>query len=250
MFGKLFRRKKAEEKEYRFASYCSIGGRENNEDSCSAEDFADGCLLVVADGLGGCDRGEIASQTAVETIRSYYRENAEEPDIEEAINLANSRVIEAQGDEKKKMKTTITVAHIMKDRAILAHVGDSRIYAFQNGEIVYQSIDHSASQMAVLVGKITADQIRHHEDRNILTRALGVSYDLKVDMTSLGVWEYDALLLCSDGFWEYITEEDMCKCLKKVSSPQQWLEAMCKIADAAAPSNRDNNTAVAMMRGN
>ena len=249
MFRNLFRRKKAEEKEYRFSSYSSIGGRENNEDACSAEDFADGCLFIVADGLGGCDCGEVASNLAVQTIRSYYQANAEESDIEEAVNLANSRIIDAQDDGKKKMKTTVTVAQVAKDRVTLAHVGDSRIYAFQNGQIVYQSIDHSASQMAVLVGKITPDQIRHHEDRNILTRALGVSYDLKVDITSLGVWEYDALLLCSDGFWEYITEDEMCKCLQQARSPEQWLEAMRRIADAAAPHNRDNNTAVVMMRG-
>ena len=248
MFRKLFRRKKQEEPVCCFSAYSSIGGRENNEDACYAADYDDGCLLVVADGLGGCERGEVASNTAVEAIKEYYA-NTAAPDIEEAINLANSRVIDAQGEGKKKMKTTITVAQVKDDRAILAHVGDSRIYAFSDGQIVYQSIDHSASQMAVLVGKITPDQIRHHEDRNILTRALGVSYDLKVDMTSLGVWEYDALLLCSDGFWEYIVEEDMCKCLQQADSAEQWLEFMRRIADAAAPGNRDNHTAVVMMRG-
>ncbi len=249
MFWKRFRNKKQEEKDFCFSSYSSVGGRDNNEDACRAEDYADGCLFVLADGLGGCECGEIASNTAVNAIFEYYRANAEEPDIEEAVNLANSRVIDAQNDDKKKMKTTITVAHVTKDRVHFAHVGDSRIYAFLDGQIVYQSIDHSASQMAVLVGKITPDQIRHHEDRNILTRALGVSYDLKVDMTSLGVWEYDALLLCSDGFWEYIEEEDMCRCLTNAQTPEQWLQAMRQIADACAPANRDNNTAVVMMRG-
>lgn len=244
MFWNLFHRKKQEEPICCFSAYSSVGGRDNNEDAC----YADGRILVVADGLGGCERGEVAANTAIEAIREYYA-NTENPDIEEAINLANSRVIDAQGEEKKKMKTTITVAQIKEDGVVLAHVGDSRIYAFANGQIIYQSIDHSASQMAVLVGKITPEQIRHHEDRNILTRALGVSYDLKVDMTSLGSWEFDALLLCSDGFWEYIVEEDMCKCLQQADTAQQWLTSMRRIADAAAPVNRDNNTAVVMMRG-
>lgn len=249
MFFNPFRRKKQKKSDCCFSSYSFVGGRETNEDACCAEHYGDGCLLVLADGLGGCERGEVASNTAVQAIHDYYIANAESPDIEEAINLANSRVIDAQGDEKKKMKTTITVAHVAQDRVILAHVGDSRIYAFLDGKIVYQSIDHSASQMAVLVGKITPDQIRHHEDRNILTRALGVSYDLKVDITSLGVWEYDALLLCSDGFWEYIVEDQMCQCLSEAQTAQQWLDAMRKIADADAPANRDNNTAVVYMRG-
>lgn len=113
---------------------------------------------------------------------------------------------------------------------------------------MYQSVDHSASQMAVSIGEITADQIRNHEDRNVLTRALGVSENIKVDVVSVPCSQVDAMILCTDGFWEYVYEEDMLKTLSSSKNPDVWLYKMREILCKNIPLNNDNNTAIIIMK--
>ena len=143
-----------------------------------------------------------------------------------------------------KMKTTIAIALIKEDRTIVAHVGDTRVYAFNEGKVVFQTKDHSASQMAVAVGEIKPEEIRNHDDRNVLTRVLGASEEVKVDAVAISKNQYDALLICSDGFWEYVLEEEMENTLKNSDSAMNWLYKMRTIQMNRAPDNCDNNTAI------
>lgn len=227
-------------------SYTNIGGRPDNEDSCQVCKSSNGILLIVADGLGGHDCGEIASTLAVETLAMSFQK--EKFDLESSIQLANKKIMEKQNEMGLKMKTTISAAWISYDATTFAHVGDSRIYAFLFDKIVFQSMDHSLSQMAVLVGEITAGQIRNHPDRNILTRALGVTESVKIDVSRLNNGEYDSLLLCTDGFWEYVYEKEMIQYKLSSKQPDEWINKMREVLTKRISSNNDNHTAIAMLK--
>lgn len=229
-------------------SYTAVGGRKNNEEALMISQRDSALLYVVADGLGGHESGELASEIAVNEIKGIFDAAPDDFDPIVAIQSANTKILKEQTKTGLKMKTTIVLAYVANDKIVFAHVGDSRAYAFKDKTIIYQSIDHSASQMAVSIGEITADQIRNHEDRNVLTRALGVAENIKVDVVSIPCSQVDAMILCTDGFWEYVYEEDMLKTLSSSKNPDVWLykmrEALCK----NIPISNDNNTAITIMK--
>ena len=146
------------------------------------------------------------------------------------------------------MKTTLVFLAMEKEMARWMHVGDSRLYRFQNGKLVKQTMDHSVSQMAVLMGDITPQQIRFHEDRNRVLRALGGD-NAKADISPETELQSgrDAFLMCTDGFWEYVTEEDMENTFKDSDDGDGWLEKMIAIREAKAPQNSDNYTAAVIV---
>lgn len=229
-----------------FAFYSDVGGRSNNEDACLAKKISNGYLFIVADGLGGHGDGEVASYSAVNSIKEYMLNNDSE-NIAEAIYFANNVVLDKQLKHSSKMKTTVALAYVTEKKTVIAHVGDSRVYAFKDNRIVYQTIDHSASQLAVSVGEIRPEEIRNHDDRNVLLRALGASDDIKVEISEIQNNEYDSLLLCSDGFWEYVLEAEMENELLSSKSSDKWLYKMRTIQLSKAPQKCDNNTAIAVM---
>lgn len=230
-----------------YSEYSSIGGRRRNEDMVQIVSYPESTIALVADGLGGHGDGDVASRLAVNLITECIRDGAASQMLmEKAIRKANDRILErhASGSD---MKTTITAVWFNDGQACAAHVGDSRIYQFRNGEIIFQSVDHSVSQMAVMMGEITPDQIRYHCDRNRLTRALGSRADVKVDTCMLDVRPGDAFLLCSDGFWELVWENEMLADLREASCAEQWLGAMRRRVDSRLRSDSDNHTAAAIM---
>lgn len=229
-----------------FAFYSDVGGRANNEDAYLAKQVPNGYLFIVADGLGGHADGEMASFSVVNTVKEYMVNNNSD-DVVEAIKLANEVVVKLQEKKSSKMKTTIALAYVTEDKTVIAHVGDSRVYAFINGRIVYQTRDHSASQLAVSVGEIRPEDIRYHDDRNVLLRAVGTSGDIRIEISEIQNSEYDALLLCSDGFWEYVLENEMERELSGSKSADKWLYKMRCIQLSRMPQKCDNNTAIAIM---
>ncbi|MBQ4569158.1 MAG: serine/threonine-protein phosphatase [Ruminococcus sp.] len=233
-------------REKSFAFYSDAGGRANNEDFYLAKQIGEAYLFVVADGLGGHEAGEEASKIAVETIREYMIDSKEK-NLEEAIRLANLAVLSKGKETSCRMKTTVAAAFVEKDCTTIAHVGDTRVYAFNNFSTVFRTKDHSASQLAVSVGEISEAEIRNHADRNILLRALGASEKLKVDTVKLDNKSIDSLLLCSDGFWEYVLDEEMIQMQSGADSADGWLYKMRRAQLGRAPDNCDNNTAVAVL---
>ncbi len=229
-----------------FAFYSDVGGRTNNEDAYLSKKIENGYLFIVADGLGGHDDGEMASYSVVNAVKDYLVENSSE-NIAEAIQYANSAVLSLQSKHSSKMKTTIALAYVTEEKTIIANVGDSRVYAFKKDRIVHQTVDHSASQLAVSVGEIQPNEIRNHVDRNVLLRALGASDEVKVEITELDNSKFDALLLCSDGFWEYVLEEEMESELAVSKAADKWLYKMRAIQLSRAPEKCDNNTAIAVI---
>lgn len=228
---------------YCVSAYSDMGGRKKNEDAYVVCQSENGILAVVADGLGGCGDGEIASSLATDFLKQAYERN---PlfDIKDAVASINDTIIQMQNNHTKSMKTTVAIVRIEANHAVFAHVGDTRIYAFKNGQVVFQSRDHSVAQMSVQCGEITSDQIRSHPDRNMLTRALGGAETVKVETTQMKNESYDAVLICSDGFWEYILEDEMCMALQNNSDPETWLEIMQNKLLYRTPDNNDNNTAI------
>lgn len=225
------------------------GGREKNEDTVCIRRKDNKLCVFVGDGLGGYDNGKFASETAAQTIIEFYDQHdfINEDQMRQAAVLANDKIKEQQAVRNSSMKTTIVVLGIDDLRARWMHVGDSRLYHFKNGKIVSQTMDHSVSQVAVLMGEITQEEIRFHEDRNRVLRALG-SDNAKPDISKLTIINEakETFLLCTDGFWEYVYEEEMEETLKRSKTPEEWLEKMKVILEKRVTKGNDNYTAAAV----
>lgn len=229
------------------ASYTDIGGRACNEDAVRIETHARGSLcLVVADGLGGHGGGDVASRTAVDVICREWDGGTTPPSLIAPIKSAH-RQIQSMQTGQLSMRTTVAMLATDGRYTAMAHAGDSRIYHFHNGTLAFQTQDHSASQIAVLMEEITPDQIRFHEDRNRVLRCLG-----QEDSVNPTARDYPmepgshAFLLCSDGFWEYVLEPEMEEDLRSARDPQDWLQKMRARLGARVPANHDNHTAAAV----
>ena len=224
--------------------YSAIGDRAINEDTVSVLESGNSLLAIVADGLGGQGGGDTASQCAVSLINGELQNVPVSSEaLVQAIEKANQKVLTLQRPGTRMM-TTVAAVWMQKHSAVLANVGDSRIYQIRDGKIIYQSIDHSVAQMAVYVGEISSEQIRGHRDRNKLVRALGSDQKVKTDYQTVTVKEGDYFLVCSDGFWEQITEIEMLEALKGSGSVTAWMEKMREMIREAGNSKMDNNSAV------
>lgn len=231
---------------YVYQAYTDKGGRTNNEDKFALGKSKNGYLFLVADGLGGYGKGEIASGLVCEEIFRQFNIKAEF-DLNQAILHANYLLIEKQKELGIKMKTTLVAAWVRKKTTVLVHVGDSRIYAFGKSGIIFQTEDHSAAQLSLRVQESDTD-VRRMEERNILTRALGMSEEVELEQQELENFKYDRLLLCSDGFWEYVFENEMIDSRRKWQSPRAWLNKMQYILRSKIHCDNDNNTAIAVMK--
>lgn len=225
--------------------YSAIGGRKKNEDAVSMLKGRKTVLGIVADGLGGHRGGEIASKKAVSILNEELgSEPVSVEKMQAAIEHANEAIYhDAQG---LSMKSTVATLWMDDKSAVMATVGDTRIYQFRNDRIIYQSKDHSIAYLSALVGKLHGDQIRRDKSRNQLTRALGAQDEVMPDILSLTIEPGDAFLICSDGFWEYVWEEDMVEGLFGSETVADWLNGMRRRVEAKAPENSDNHSAIAI----
>lgn len=236
----------------KYATLSLPGTREINEDSIAVKESNGKLILVVADGLGGHDKGEVASKIVAETITEtgiLCEDNAE--GLAEALREAQRCLLEKQKQENAvdAMKTTAVALSLTNDRAYLAYVGDSRGYAFlKNGKYI-RTIDHSVPQMLALAGDIREKDIRYHEDRSSLLRVFGSEWENDpIDfLEEIEVAKTKAFLLCSDGFWELITEFQMKWSLRWSKTPDEWLEKMKRIIEKNGKGKEmDNYTAGAV----
>jgi serine/threonine protein phosphatase PrpC len=220
-----------------------------NEDA-AAEATAQGhTLLVIADGLGGHHGGEVASALAVDRVVDAFRAgpSLETSALDALIHAAHRALQESAPDRgAADLRTTMTLLVSDGISARWAHVGDSRLYVFHDATIQTRTRDHSVPELLHRAGDISADQIRHHPDRSRLLQALGQHGDLKVAVSEpLTLRSGDALLLCSDGWWEGISEQEMEATLRSAVHPRDWLTAMATSIVAGAQAPQDNYTAVA-----
>ena len=232
-----------------YDTYTDVGTRVQNDDAILAERVAEEhWLFAVVHGLGGHDNGRMAADTAIGTVLNYVHKGGS-LDWQEIFSAANSSVLKLQAENKSNARTTLAVVYIDRTSTFAVHVGDTRIYAFKNGSIVYQSKDHSVSQMAVYAGEIEASEIRNHPDRNLLTKVIGNAETIKADIHIMSNSDYDAILLCSDGFWEYVMENEMGN-YHRDDEPVVWLSQLRKKCAERADKcgTMDNNSAIAVIK--
>lgn len=199
--------------------------RNSNQDAFIAGQLAENITFaIVCDGMGGANAGNIASEIAVKTVSEYlynsFRDNMTLNDFERtlknAISSANLLIFNrAVKDEALKGMGTTIVAAIVKDNdAIIAHVGDSRIYLL-NDEIKQLTKDHSIVQTLIENGEISPDEAKHHPRKNVITRALGVEAEVVADFDELTLNTNDTLLLCTDGLTNYVPEANIYEIFKQ-----------------------------------
>ena len=216
--------------------------RQRNEDRF----YAQGPLLIVADGMGGYTGGEYDSTMVVDTIVEVVNESTEISTevLENAILKANRMVYEKSQSYKELegMGTTAVVAYVQEDTLYWAHVGDSRLYLYGQEGLHRMTKDHSMVQQLVEAGTITEDEVIHHPKRNMLTRAIGVYETVEVDTGVVEVHQNDRILLCSDGLSGYIEESKIEQVLSEENNESRALEDLVHLVyDAGA---RDNVTIV------
>ncbi len=198
--------------------------REQNEDAVLISEpdpkmlETNGLLLAVADGMGGYQRGEVASRIAVETLKEVYYESPigenEIPDrLKRAFRTANERIFEdgsAEG-QQNMMGTTLVAAVVKNNDLTLANVGDSRGYLIRANQANQITQDHSLVAEQVAAGAMTADEARESQHRNIITRALGHRNRVDVDIFEMRLLSDDRLVLTSDGMHDYVTDDDLAR---------------------------------------
>lgn len=196
------------------------GGRLNNEDSIyplPETVSTNQKLFLVCDGVGGAEKGEIASSLACESFQTYFSTFLEREPTEQFINKA-IRYTEARFDdyasthpEAKGMATTLTMVAIESSGITLAHVGDSRIYQIRKGQILYQTEDHSLVNSWVKLGRISEEEAAKHPQKNVITRAIqGTSHPTEADVILLDdIQAGDYLFMCTDGVMEQLTNKDL-----------------------------------------
>jgi len=221
--------------------------RDRNEDYFSCKTLEESNLFIVADGMGGHDAGEVASRLAVETVCEEVQEGAKgdyDPEklLERAVQHANATVIREGLSKGYVMGTTLTLALLRRERAYIASVGDSRIYRIENGSIRQITEDHSLVAKLVSAGKMTKEESRNHPKANLLYRTIGTDDNVKVDTFKVDLKRGDGLLLCTDGLWGEMTDED----IHRVCSEERDLTTACtKLIQAAnEKGGKDNITAV------
>ncbi len=229
------------------AYYTAQGARERNEDNLSLLEDSWGVIAAVADGLGGEGDGHLASLAAIKSVNDCLTgARVTTQQVKDAIVQANQNIVQLQGNGKK-MKSTLALLYLDEAQAISGSVGDTRIYQFRNNEIEFQSTDHSVAQMSVSVGEIDHYQIRSHLDRNKLTRALGSRSTVSPDLQVHTYRQADAFLLCTDGFWENIWEDEMIQDLAGSLDAEQWLEKMRRRVENKLGPVSDNHSALAII---
>ncbi len=219
-------------------------------------------LYIVADGMGGHAAGEVASglalRGAAELILSEYlppnlniEANYDEQQVRELVRRAalqaNEYVIREAHARGNDMGSTLTMALVIGDRAIVANVGDSRTYLYREGKLRRISRDHSLVMRLVELGQIDDEDIYSHPQRNAVLRSLGDKSDVEVDLFSERLHPGDALLLCSDGQWEMTRDPEMERLISKYDDPQQVCQELIKAANQAG--GEDNITAVLVRFG-
>lgn len=224
-----------------------VGGKQVNDDTVATWSQK-GTYVFVGDGLGGYAGGQRASRAACDAMMEQTRQGSmiSKEQMEQAAAAAEKAVCTLQEETEGDMKTTMVFLAIEEETTMWMHVGDSRLYHFRGGKWASQTKDHSVSQMAVLLGQITQSQIRFHEDRNRVLRALGAA-KAKPDVSgALQILPDDAFLLCTDGFWEYVLEEEMEQTLSQAADPQDWIDRMQEILLSRVTTDNDNYTAAAV----
>ena len=235
-----------------YGLYSNIGDSLVNEDTADVYEGAVSAYIL-ADGLGGHGGGDVASRLVADVVKTTVSQEqtlSKELLIKcfrqaQEILLAQQRALNRQG----AMKTTLVILLISGNTAMWGHIGDSRLYYIKKGKVKSRTLDHSVPQMLVKMKKIKEKDIRHHSDRNILIKVMGVEWGGKdmfdIDCSGMKLSTGDCFVLCSDGLWEWVED----KVIASLASQNANASSIaCQLVDEAYSngmgSSRDNITVV------
>jgi protein phosphatase len=236
-----------------FAGGSDIGAvRGENQDSIRLPDPSlppeRGLLYALADGMGGLAHGKLASTIAVDALfESFYGAKAPIPrSLGRGVETANSKVFgAAQGLGAARMGTTLTAAHVLGDSLCVVHVGDSRAYLVREGRATLLTNDHTTVGDLVRMKLISPDKVRTHAQRSMLNRAIGLQLFVRPDVTRLKLRDDDRIVICSDGLWSAIEDEDLASMVAESAGVD---EACSTLIGAAIERGSDDNVSAIVVR--
>ncbi|HEX8874195.1 MAG TPA: PP2C family serine/threonine-protein phosphatase [Nitrosospira sp.] len=228
------------------------GGRAVNEDACGFWSSPEACFCALSDGLGGHYGGDVASKLAVQHALDWFRATPEcsRRAVEASLRAGNAAILhEQQRDARlKNMRATAVILSIDTKRgvAVWGHTGDSRLYCFRQGRIIEQTRDHSVLQSMVDAGYLQPRELRTSPNRSKLLAALGNEEQFEMDIIPVAfpLLHEDVFLLCTDGLWEYVEEEEMERMLDASPSAPEWLKALEDQVITRGHKGQDNYSAI------
>jgi len=226
--------------------------RDDNQDSfwlpegySSAER---GLLYAIADGMGGYSHGKLASSLALEKLfQTFYGETGPaKKGLRKGLEAANLSVYQAtQRLAAGRMGTTLTAVHILGDLLTVAHIGDSRAYLVRDGQSICLTNDHTTVGELVRMKVLSPDKVRTHAQRSVLNQCLGVALFIRPDITEVAVQEGDALILCSDGVWSVIQDDEFASLAADVPESDGLSK---RLVDLALERDSDDNASAVVVR--
>ena len=223
-----------------------IGQRENQEDSIIQWENR---LFVLCDGMGGHEKGEVASQTVCQSLATWFENNINPDDpftdnqLHKAIEYAYQQLDQYVDGNPKQMGTTLTLLYIHKQGVTAAHMGDSRIYHIRpKAEVLYQSRDHSLVFDLFQAGEITYEEMAIYPQKNIVTRAMTPGKDNRMRPDIIHITDIqpgDYFYMCSDGMLEQMSNDELVSILSSVMSDEEKRQQLI----TATIQNQDNNSA-------
>lgn len=238
----------------KFYAITDIGRkRELNEDYIYTSGQPIGALpnlFIVADGMGGHKAGDYASMHTVDRFVEVIRELGEEHGVQDAINeavtAANAYIYQRSRDNSNLsgMGTTLVLASCIGNEAIVANIGDSRLYLVNDDAMTQITRDHSLVEEMVTLGGIDREMARNHPDKNIITRAVGVKEKVAADFFEVDLTKGDKLLLCSDGLTNMLRDEEIYQIIQDNKELEQAAKAL---VDAANENGGRDNIAVVLV---
>lgn len=232
--------------------------RSSNQDAVDGGLICDGNSLwaVLCDGMGGANGGNIASSTTVDVTKENIcffdfngGEYQSESFLKEIVYKANSTVYHMQlkNPELSGMGTTMELVLIYNKKAMITHIGDSRVYLVHNNEITQITVDHSVVQELVNRGELTPQQAMVHPNKNFITRAVGVNPYIEVDYKEVPFDNDDIIIMCSDGLSNYISEEGILEFVRQYKA-DELTNAL--VEQAKQQGGRDNITVAVIYANN
>ncbi len=230
--------------------------RPHNEDNFGYDEAVG--IFVVCDGMGGHAAGEVASKIAVDTIIEYFRDQNPSPNVEgvppdapvgarmlaEAVKKANDAILRYASDNvgASGMGTTLVATRFADDKFSIAHVGDSRIYLFREGELLQLTEDHSLVMEQVRRGMLTLEEAKQSSAQNIITRALGTDETTLPDLGEFPAQPGDILLMTTDGVLRHVTDDEIRAILQQLPSLDAASQTLIDAANEAG--GHDNSTCI------
>jgi len=232
--------------------------RDSNEDTIMVINEELGVLrnaFAVADGMGGHNAGDVASQAAVKHIEEFLKRAGTEHGLtpqnllRDAVAFANSMVfnMSATSEEYKRMGTTVSLCSFDDSNLYYAHVGDSRIYVVRNDVLRQVTDDHSLVNEMIKQGALTADEALTHPRRNVVTRAVGTERSVEVDCGRVPLKLDETVLICSDGLTGMVTDKDILNIITKSSKLKQKEKIIDKLIAAAIKNGGNDNISVVLL---